>query len=242
MTQFSVLLALNIAGLLFIFLFVRSRIRQALDAEGLKEILRQEIGQLVRDLNQTTDRNVTLMEDALRSLKEAVAEADRRVEVLRRESGRRVQEGAVYDRLGRLRASVSGASESAGAPRYPETAGPAARYAVPAPGVPGIPPASRPSPEDAGAPAFGGPSPSREYPGIAPAEEAEPLQPSIPFVTFSSTPLRAKPPLKEEVLSLNRRGISAEFIAAKLGITVAEVELIVSLEEQKGRAGREEET
>jgi hypothetical protein len=239
MTQFSLLLALNIAGLLFIFLFVRARIRKALDAEGLKEILRQEIGQLVRDLNQTTDRNITLLEDALRSLKEAMAEADRRVEVLKRESERRVQEGAVYDRLGRLRTSVSRGSESGGAPRNAEPAVSASRYSVPASPAPETPAAARPNPEEFSA--VGRTFQSQVYSDVTPGEEAESLQPSIPFVTFSSTPLRAKPPLKEEVISLNRRGISAEFIAAKLGITVAEVELIVSLEEQKGRAGREGE-
>lgn len=241
MTQFSVLLALNIAGLLLIFLFVRARIRKALDAEGLQEVLRRETGELVRDLNQTTDRNITLMEDSLRSLKEAVAEADRRVEVLRREAERRTQEGAVYDRLGRLRAASSGGGSGGGeaAWRNPETPVPAVRSAVPASPILEPAAAARPGPE--GAPTPAGTSPGRGYSGINPGEAAEPRQPSIPFVTFSSTPLRAKPPLKEEVLSLNRRGISSEFIAAKLGITVAEVELIVSLEEQRGLAGREGE-
>ena len=103
MTQFPILLAVNLAGLALIFLYVRGRVRKALEVDGLQERLREELGQLVRDLNQTTDRNITLLEDAVRSLKEAVAEADRRAAVLRREAERRVQEGAVYDRLGRMR-------------------------------------------------------------------------------------------------------------------------------------------
>ncbi len=155
MTQFSVLLALNIAGLLLIFLFVRARIRKALDAEGLQGVLRQEIGQLVRDLNQTTDRNITLMEDSLRSLKEALAEADRRVEVLRRESERRIQETAVYDRLGRLRSASSGGGTEA--ERGPETPAPAVRSAVPA--SPPVDPPSPPFPLSPFPPPPCGPSP-----------------------------------------------------------------------------------
>lgn len=217
MTQFSVLLAVTVGGLFLIFLFVRAGIRRALDAEGLKDKLREEIGQLVRDLNQTTDRNISLIEDAVRALKEAVAEADRRVEVLRRESERRAQEQAVYDRLGRLRASASAEAERSVTRQDPGAAEAAfSGRTSPLPAAPVR--AEAPVPKD-------GP---------------EPRTPSIPFVTFSSTPLRSKPPLKEEVLSLNRRGISADFIAAKLGITVAEVELIISLEEQRGLAGRED--
>lgn len=220
MTQFFVLLALNIAGLLIVFLFVRARIGKALDAEGLREKLRAEVGQLVRDLNQTTDRNITLLEDAVRSLKETIAEADRRVEVLRREYGRRAQEQAVYDRLGRLRTAGPVEVESGNVRRYSEREGSAARPEVPDPLPSESLTAERLEPEN--------------------QDERETPQPSMPFITFSSNPLRSKPPLKEEVLSLNRRGISTEFIAAKLGITVAEVELIISLEEQKGLAGRED--
>ncbi len=237
MTQFSVLLAVNLAGLAVLFLYIRGRIHRALDSEGLRERLREEIGQLVRELNQTTDRNITLLEDAVRSLKEAVAEADRRAVVLRREAERRDREEAVYDRLGRMRRTGPAGSEgdpSAAGPesydRPPRTASALDREphsAVPAGPEPSYPPGrERPSSgSDAGR--------------TVPAPASEEMPPAIPFVTFSSSPLRPKPPLKDEVLSLNRRGISSEFIAAKLGITVAEVELIVSLEEQKGRAGRE---
>ncbi len=237
MTQFSVLLAVNLLGLALIFLFVRGRIRKALEVEGLQEKLRQEIGQLVRDLNQTTDRNISLLEDAIRVLKEAVTEADRKAAVLKREAERRSSEGAVYDRLGRIRAAASSGDrpvpvgDADEPPRSP-------RPARPSPG-PSSTPGSAPEPETA--PEYA-PAPRRSGPGrIASDPGSDVPQPAIPFVTFSSTPLRSKPPLKEEVLSLNRRGISSEFIAAKLGITVAEVELIVSLEEQRGLAAREGE-
>lgn len=234
MTQFSVLLAVNLAGLAAVFLYVRSRIRRALDSEGLRERLREEIGQLVRELNQTTDRNITLLEDAVRTLKEAVGEADRRAAVLRREAERRDREGAVYDRLGRMRRTGSevGPDEADpeaydrfsrrvyGPDRGPDPAAPAVR-------------------EPSSDPVRGRPSPGSDADGPVPAAPPVGAPAAIPFVTFSSSPIRPRPPLKEEVLSLNRRGISSEFIAAKLGITVAEVELIVSLEEQRGRAGRE---
>lgn len=228
MTQFSVLLAVNLLGLALIFLFVRGRIRKALEAEGLQEKLRQEIGQLVRDLNQTTDRNISLLEDAIRALKESVAEANRRAAVLKREAERRSSEGAVYDRLGRIRAAAAPDEPSfrSSSPARPDAGASTSPRST-------LEPSSAPEP----VPASLRSGPDRTIPDTG----VDVPQPAIPFVTFSSTPLRSKPPLKEEVLSLNRRGISSEFIAAKLGITVAEVELIVSFEEQRGLAAREGE-
>ncbi len=241
MTQFSVLLAVNLAGLVLIFLYVRGRIRKALEVEGLQERLREELGQLVRDLNQTTDRNITLLEDAVRSLKDAVVEADRRAVVLRREAERRIQEGAVYDRMGRMRQTASVGGEPDRTDGAPVPVGRAVGHPVSSSRDPEPYQADRKDPARPGAPGSPRTVPRSEaghdFPGAGPA----PLQPSIPFVSFSSTPLRSAPPLKEEVLSLNRRGISSDLIAAKLGVTVAEVELIVSLEEQKGLAGREGE-
>ncbi|HSV56036.1 MAG TPA: hypothetical protein VLH39_02880, partial [Magnetospirillaceae bacterium] len=71
MAQFFVLLALNLAGIMLIFLYVRGRVRKALELEGLLARLRGEVGRLVQDLNQTTERNITLLEDAVRTLKDA---------------------------------------------------------------------------------------------------------------------------------------------------------------------------
>jgi hypothetical protein len=122
MTKFSILLALNLAALALVFLYVRSRVRKALESDGLIDKLRAEVGELVRDLNQTTDRNLTLVEDAIRALREASAEADRKTAVLRRETERRSTENAVDDRLGRMRNAASVSEEGAVSP--PKAEGP----------------------------------------------------------------------------------------------------------------------
>ncbi len=221
MAHFSVLLALNLVSLALIFLYVRGRVRRTLELDGLVDKLRAEVGELVRELNQTTDRNITLVEDTIRTLREASSEADRRAAVLKRETERRTTENAVYDRLGRMR-NTSAVPSGEAHPRAPGTAETAR------------PPAGEAAPPGFEVPA----SPPSENPAAAPEGSAQPL----PFVSFSSTPIRPKPSVKEEVLGLSRRGISSDLVAAKLGITVAEVELIVSLEEQKGRKTRQEGT
>ena len=230
MAQFSLLLAVNLVVLGLIFLYVRGKVRKALEMEGLMDNLRKEVGELVRDLNQTTDRNITLLEDSLRALKQATEEADRRVTVLRREAERRSTESAVYDRLGRLRSETA-----ASVP--PETPLPSPEFEIkrPAPAVSGPAVVERRAADIPKSPSAAT-SDAEKDSNLGPGDSA-----SIPFVSFSSSPIRPKPPVRDEVLSLSRRGISSELIAAKLGITVAEVELIVSLEEQKGLLSREED-
>lgn len=225
MTQFSILLAVNLAALAVVFFYVRYKVRKTLEMDGLLDKLRAELGELVRELNQTTDRNITLVEDAIRSLKDAAAEADRKSNVLRREADRRSAEGAVYDRLGKLRQNAVPYKEAGASP--PAESSPPMR--TPATN-------NRQMPENAGTPD----RVSSGQPDLKTAPDRP--TPDIPFVSFSSSPIRPKTPVKEEVLALNSRGISMEFIAAKLGITVAEVDLIVSLEEQRGLRSREDET
>jgi len=219
MTQFSILLALNLVALTIMFFYIKGKVRKTLEFDGLVDKLRAEVGELVRDLNQTTDRNITLFEDAIQALKEASTEADRKAVVLKRETERRSTESAVYDRLGHMRrGSITGAD--AGGKRMPLQA------------FESLPVQESASPELQ--------VQTTDSPAGVSAEKYS--QTAIPFVSFSSSPIRPKQPVKDEVLGLNRRGISSDFIAAKLGITVAEVELIISLEEQKGLMSREEGT
>jgi hypothetical protein len=57
-------------------------------------------------------------------------------------------------------------------------------------------------------------------------------------VSFSSAPIRPRQEFREEAIALWRKGFSSDIIAARLGATIAEVDLVVGLEE--GRPGREE--
>lgn len=54
---------------------------------------------MIVDLNQTTDRNVGLVEDHLARLAERIAEADRRIVVLKKEAEKVPTSNAVYTHL-----------------------------------------------------------------------------------------------------------------------------------------------
>lgn len=59
--------------------------------------------------------------------------------------------------------------------------------------------------------------------------------PSIPFLKFSEKPLPIEEAFVDKVLSLSRRGFSSDIIAARLDATMAEVDLVISLEQERNR-------
>lgn len=89
----------NLAVLLGFFVYFRRRIDRALQAENILRDIRGEVDEMIVDLNQTTDRNVGLVEDQLARLSARIAEADRRIVVLKKESGRARTTDAVYTHL-----------------------------------------------------------------------------------------------------------------------------------------------
>lgn len=156
-------LALIIAGFLVLYVLLRRRIESRTDASALLAQVRDEVDRLIVELNQTTDRNVSLLEDRLASLADLLAQADKRIALLRRESEKHDTSTQIYTRLLQRR------------------------------------PAAEP--------------PGREE-GAAQKPEETPRKPEE---------------LRDQVLRLHAAGLSASMIARRLGITVAETDLIVSL-------------
>ncbi|MEI6389324.1 MAG: hypothetical protein WCQ50_22175, partial [Spirochaetota bacterium] len=179
-------------------------VRKSLELDGLLAEARKEVRLLNLELNETTERNISLIEDRLSGLREAVAEADRRVGVLKREAGKRQTETEVYSKLGRHAAIVQATTSGFG-PELDSLVG-------------------------AGPPA---------HPATQPASQSVAVEPT-PFVQVQPrVPESAPPSRRESVLGLYRNGFSADIIANRVGATIAEVELLISLDE--GRRGQEAE-
>ncbi len=66
--------------------------------EALEEI-RREVGAIITELNATSERNIELIEDRIRTLEKVIAQADRRVGALRRDLSSREVESDTYRRL-----------------------------------------------------------------------------------------------------------------------------------------------
>jgi len=252
----AILVALDLLGLGAIWFYVKSQLRKALELDSLLLNVRKEVGILTTELNQTTDRNISLVEDRMEALRSLLDEADRRMGVIRKEVETRAVEREVYSRLGR--------PHPAPAPTYQPPRG-----QPPLPGLEAAPPYAEPAVSRTGQAAA-----SRDLPGAgsqaadlgrvayqnagAPgqgerlAAEAQEGNGSFPSSDRSSDgPIRLDLPrrpvevlkaresvippksLREQALDLYSQGFSADIIAARLGTTVAEMDLLISLEEER---------
>jgi len=166
-------IALAVVGYLVVYLVLKKKIARALNVETILREVREEVDRLQVELNQTTNRNVTLIEDRLNALSEALGKADKKILLFRREAEKQDLSGKLYTELSARR-------------HFGETA-PA--EAAPAAATPVPPPASGPADEES--------SPDR----------------------------------LAEAVRLARSGLSPALIARRLGLTLGEVELILSLAE-----------
>lgn len=109
-----------LAGYLVVYLLLKRRLSRLLDPAAVLGEIRGEVDRIIVELNQTTDRNISLIEDRIGRVSELLEQADRKIGLLRRESEKHEVAARVYSELGRGR-PPAGQSESPGpAPDSPE--------------------------------------------------------------------------------------------------------------------------
>ena len=162
------LLAAVAVGYLVIYLLLKKKIARTLSSASVLREVREEVNRILVELNQTTHRNVTLLEDRIAALGEMLGRADKKIALARREA----EKQELADRL------------------YSELAG------------------RRPEPSNLPAGAAAGPS------GSTPAQSSAEDRQSA-------------------AVRLGQAGLSPPLIARRLGLTLGEVELMLSLAEHK---------
>ena len=188
--QFFALAAIEVAGLFAIWFIIRSKVARYLELENLLAGVRDEVRALVLELNETADRNVSLVEDRMQALHDLLDDIDRRIGLGKRELEARSLEREVYEKLSKRR------------PIVPEAGRTVASESI--------------------------------------REPDAPISLSLgqsPEIVVSNDLAISSKTRREEALELHRRGISADLIAARLGATVAEIELLVEMEERRAAGG-----
>jgi len=104
------------ALLFFLFFYFKWYIKKRTSVSGQLEEYRTEVIKLNADINSVTDRNLTLIEDKVKKLKEILEETDRRVSVYAGELEKSRRGEALYTSLGRgIRAALKTEEEPASA-------------------------------------------------------------------------------------------------------------------------------
>ncbi len=213
-------LVIDVGGLLLVYAVLRDRVRRATSAATQIAELRDEVSRLVVELNQTTERNVALLEDRITGLNDVLAAADRKVALLQRETEKHDVGAKVYSRLVEggtraARASASGAQGSASGAQGSAS------------GAQGS--ANSPKSEPAAA------ARSRASLSVELSEKTG-QRGNVAGPSGSlgkGAPASDRQDLRERVVMLSQSGFSASLIAARVGMPLGEVELIISLERQR---------
>lgn len=191
---------LNVGLAAVIYLLLVRRIDRRLEPGRVVDAIRSEIDGIIVELNQTTDRNIGLIEDRVTRLNALLEQADRRLAVLKREIESRSSSTERYNDIVKR------------APR-PET----------------------PATVSSGSETPGSETPGRETPG-----RGTPAGPSsgggaagTGSVQGGERPVGSRAERRKEIIELHRKGIAANIIANRMGSTVGEVELIISLADRK---------
>lgn len=160
MGQTLLIAALIVAGYLVVYLILKRRLARALNAARLLGEVREEVNRILVELNQTTNRNITLIEDRISRLTDLLGKADKKIALLEREVEKQELASRLYSEL-------------------------SARRPVQAEGL--------------------------EATDASPEQTLEGVDKN------------------EEVVRLARSGLSPALIGRRLGITLGEVDLIISL-------------
>jgi TolA-binding protein len=135
------LLAAVAVGYVAVYFILKKKISRTLAAATVLREVREEVNRILVELNQTTHRNVTLLEDRIASLTELLTRADKKIALARREAEKQELAEKLYSELAARRRQAPAAAP-----------GPGPSPARPGPGEPGSAPAGRRPAEPAASP------------------------------------------------------------------------------------------
>jgi hypothetical protein len=104
-----VTLSVNIIVLAFFFIIITKRFNKKYDAKALLDAVQKEVDGIIVELNGTTDRNIALLEDRIKTLSEILKKTDKKIEYLKKESKRQVYIDDRYNDI--LKSNITGNGE-----------------------------------------------------------------------------------------------------------------------------------
>ncbi len=93
------LLAAVAAGYAAVYFVLKRKIARSLAAATVLREVREEVNRILVELNQTTHRNVSLLEDRIAALAELLARADKKIALVRREAEKQELAEKLYSEL-----------------------------------------------------------------------------------------------------------------------------------------------
>jgi len=218
-------LALVICIIFYIFFksYIKRRTsREWIIQEGILTEIREEVNALLKSLDETTDRDITLITEREKNLRALLAEVDKRFKVYVRELEKRPVAQAAYEELlasSPAKAANNGTYLDLGKLRYSLKSKEAAAVNV----------AANATDSAAVSAAAAGPAAVAFVPAFEPPQTPEPKK------AESGTDAKAAsaPSVSSQVHSMLKEGFPKPAIASRLGLSIAEVEFTAALLERR---------
>jgi hypothetical protein len=216
---------LTLMACVFFFIYCRAYLRRRTGSERILAEFREEVYKLIAEIDAATDKDALLVEERIKTLRSLLEEVDKRINVHLREVDRRQFQEEAYAELGRKHSLTN--PFSAVIQPFPKAyelfSGSSAQANTKAdsqePAAAEIPAATS-AVVGFTAPAGSAPLPLKR----------EPVGPRIVRAQRDITP--KPPPFPEQVAELSKAGLSASLIAARLGVSLSEVELAIAISER----------
>ncbi len=218
------LLIVQAIAFLILLVWLKRRVDRELSADRALEQVRKEVGDLITELNATTERNITLIEDRVQRLNRILETTDRKIGVLKKEAEKHEFGSAMYtDLLNQRRRQVRESGDAVPVERnVPPFVGSSRSSEKRVNTYSGDSVSAAGSEDDSEVLRGAGQSEgsSEERTGSGDARRDSHRQP----------PVSRGEGLRNQVRDLHRAGLDAVAIARRLGSTLGEVELIIGLE------------
>lgn len=99
MQLFFLFLSVLLMGWVVQYFVLKRKIDKIANADSRLEEIREEVARVIIELNQTTDRNIALIEDRINRLTELLSIADKKMGLLKRESEKHEVSQRVYSKI-----------------------------------------------------------------------------------------------------------------------------------------------
>lgn len=99
MINLFIMIMLQILGFAVIYIIIYKNIKKSKDHTEITEKIKIELNSIMVELNQITEQNIGLIEDKIKSLSELLNNADKKINIIKRETEKHQVGSKVYDNI-----------------------------------------------------------------------------------------------------------------------------------------------
>ena len=111
MSTILIILITETAGFIILYYLLKYKTEKNLDPRLLIGRVREEVNQIIIEMNQTTDRNIALIEDKISNLMDLLKRADKQINLLKKESNKNIESNQLYNQLKSYKKTLDIAAE-----------------------------------------------------------------------------------------------------------------------------------